>query len=101
MRMEREKHCGTVTKTGEDEYLFTAEVFDPMEIFPWICSFTGRILRLECDDPAVTAKYAEYLSQMAEAYGLDEDSTDQPFQTALWMRSHRLPRSRARLSFRP
>ena len=72
-RMEREKHCGTVTKTGENEYLFTAEVFDPMEIFPWICSFTGRILRLECDDPAVTEKYAAYLSQMAETYGLDEE----------------------------
>lgn len=76
VRMEREKHCGTVTKTGENEYLFTAEVFDPMEIFPWICSFTGRILRLECDDPAVTEKYAEYLSQMAKAYGLDAAISD-------------------------
>ena len=73
-RMEREKHCGTVQKIGKDRYLFKAEVFDAMELFPWICSFTGRILRLECDDKNVTGKYREYLAQMTVNYGLSEDT---------------------------
>ena len=71
-RLEREKRCGSVRKTGKDRYLFAADVFDAMELFPWICSFTGRILRIRCDDREVPEKYREYLSQMSVNYGLLE-----------------------------
>ena len=73
-RLEREKRCGTITKTGPDRYLFSADVYDTMEILPWICTFTGRIVRLECDNPEVLRKYHEYLAQMAAGYNKEDIS---------------------------
>ncbi len=65
-RLNREQHCTTVTKIGPERYLISADVFDPMEAFPWICSFTGRILRLSCSNEAVTKKYDDYVRQGTE-----------------------------------
>ena len=71
-RLEREKRCGNVTRTGQGRYLFAADVYDPGELLPWICSFTGRIVKLTCDDPQVLEKYREYLAQMAAYYICDK-----------------------------
>ena len=70
-RLMREKRCGTVSKVGKDRYLFSADVYDAMEMLPWICSFSGRILRLECGDRNVILKYYEYLTRMAAFYEED------------------------------
>jgi hypothetical protein len=34
-RLEREKRHGTVARTAENEWLFTADVYDAMELMPW------------------------------------------------------------------
>lgn len=67
-RLKREKRCARLTKLEEGRYLIRAEVFDPMEMMPWIFSFTGRIVRLESSDPRVQARYGQYLQGMEEQY---------------------------------
>ena len=91
-RLEREKRCGTVIKLEpcnisdadtasnqnapaaekKDRYLFSVDVHDAKEMLPWICTFTGRILRLQCDDGEVIRKYQDYLTQMAGFYQLSD-----------------------------
>ncbi len=74
-RLKREKRCGKITKTGPDRYLFSADVYDAMEILPWICTFTGRVVRLECDNPEVVRKYHDYLTQIASGYNKENFSS--------------------------
>ena len=85
-RLEREKRGGTVVKLEpvyirdadtalniydtascekKDRYLFSIDVYDPKEMLPWICTFTGRILRLQCDDGEVIRKYQDYLTHIS------------------------------------
>ena len=46
-RLEREKRCGTVEKTAENTFVFTADVFDPFEAMHWAKTFIGRIISAE------------------------------------------------------
>ena len=54
-RLKREGRGGTVTKLERNIYQYEIEVFDCNEMLPWIRTFIGRILSLEC-----TAKSVEH-----------------------------------------
>ena len=70
-RLQREKRCGTVEILDENTYKFTADVYDALEMLPWIRTFIGRIEHFSCSNPAVTARYHEDLEQMCRMYGGD------------------------------
>lgn len=46
-RLIREGEGGSVTKIAENTFLYERNVADAMEMFPWIRSFTGRIIDLK------------------------------------------------------
>ena len=73
-RLEREKRCGRVERLDERRWRFTAEVYDALEMLPWIRTFTGRIIELKCDDPRVTERFYAILAAMAALYGGDGDA---------------------------
>lgn len=68
-RLEREKRHGTVKKLDSHTYQFTADVYDAVEMLPWIRTFTGRIRHLQCSNPQVTARFQQDLAQMLLLYG--------------------------------
>jgi DNA-binding transcriptional ArsR family regulator len=68
-RLEREKRCGSVTRTADDEWLFSADVYDSMELMPWIRTFIGRIVTLECSNKDVERCFREDLEAMSAMYG--------------------------------
>jgi hypothetical protein len=68
-RLEREKRCGSVTQTAEDEWLFTADVYDSMELMPWIRTFIGRIVTLDCSNKDVERCFREDLETISLLYG--------------------------------
>ncbi len=68
-RLERERRCGTVERTGETTWRFQAEVYDPSELLPWLRTFTGRIVSLTCSDQTVVDTFRADLAQMREMYG--------------------------------
>lgn len=45
-RLEREKRRGIVEQVDEHHYRFTAEVFDTVEMLPWIRTFICRITKM-------------------------------------------------------
>lgn len=73
-RLYREKRCGTVYPIDENTYRFTAAVYDPAEMLPWLRTFIGRIVRLECSDPAVTERFYGDLAALRQAYEEGSDA---------------------------
>ena len=73
-RLHREKRCGTVTELGGGNWRFEAEVFDAMELLPWIRTFIGRIVSLKSANPEVEKRFYGDLSAMRAMYGGDADA---------------------------
>lgn len=67
-RLEQEGRGGTVTRTAPNTYLYEAEVFDCNELLPWIRTFTGRILALECSDKSVERQFYRDLQSLYRMY---------------------------------
>ncbi|MCI8485100.1 MAG: WYL domain-containing protein [Lachnospiraceae bacterium] len=72
-RLKREGRGGTITKTGQDIYQYEIEVFDCNEMLPWVRTFIGRILSLECSAKSVEQRFYQDLETMYQMYQIDED----------------------------
>ncbi len=70
-RLKREGRGGIVTKTAQNTYLYKTEVFDCNEMLPWIRTFTGRILSLECTAKSVERRFYQDLETMYQMYHID------------------------------
>ena len=68
-RLEREKRHGTVERLDGGLCRFSADVYDASELLPWLRTFIGRIVKLECSNPAVVETFCEDLRRMSELYG--------------------------------
>lgn len=68
-RLMREKRNGTVTVLDKNTYLYTADVYDALEMLPWIRTFIGRITRLDCTNKELSARFYQDLDAMASLYG--------------------------------
>ena len=55
-RLKREKRNGKVEKIGDGKYRFSIELYDSIEIIPWITSFYGYISELEMEDKKALEK---------------------------------------------
>ncbi len=75
-RLKREGRGGTITKTAPNTYRYEIQVFDCNEMLPWIRTFIGRILSLECTSKSVEKRFYNDLETMYRMYGIDENGTD-------------------------
>ena len=73
-RLEREKRCGTLERLDDTRWRFSADVFDALEMLPWLRTFIGRIIDLQCSDPQVTDRFWTDLHAMVGMYGEAEDA---------------------------
>ena len=73
-RLEREKRNGTVKKLDRCTYRYSADVYDAMEMLPWLRTFIGRVQDLKCTNANVTRTFYEDLKMMQEMYGGEEDA---------------------------
>lgn len=67
-RLEREKRCGTVEKTGDNLYTYTADVFDPNEMMHWVKSFIGRVVSVEGAGEGVIGRFRRDVERMHRIY---------------------------------
>lgn len=67
-RLEREKRCGSVKRIEDHRYLFSAEVYEPMEMFPWLRTFIGRIVSFKCSDKELEKKFYDDLEKLNQIY---------------------------------
>lgn len=72
-RLEREKRCCTIKKTGENLFTLTADVFDPNEIMHWAKTFIGRIVSIEGGSDSVRQRFYSDIYRMNRMYGGDKD----------------------------
>jgi hypothetical protein len=68
-RLVREKRCGLVVHVGEGKWRFSADVYDPLELIPWLRTFTGNVSDLQCTDESVPARFWNDLEEMMQMYG--------------------------------
>lgn len=52
-RLDAEKRCGTVERISPYSARFSADVYDGRELFPWLYSFIGHIIRVSFSDPSL------------------------------------------------
>jgi len=71
-RLEREKRNGTVEILDDHTCRYTADVYDASELLPWLRTFIGRIVKLECSDHTVVQQFWADLDRMADLYGGEE-----------------------------
>lgn len=67
-RLKNEGRGGTVTKIARNTYQYEVEVFDCNEMLPWIRTFIGRILSLECTAKSVERRFYQDLNTMYHLY---------------------------------
>ena len=67
-RLIREKRCGAVDELPDGLYRFTADVYDAAEMMPWLRTFIGRIVSLECSNKYVRETFLADLSAMENMY---------------------------------
>ena len=72
-RLKREGRGGTVTRIKRNVYQYEIEVFDCNEVLPWIRTFTGRILSLECTDKSVVQRFYRDLQTMCRMYQIEKN----------------------------
>ena len=69
-RLYRERRCGTVERIDARTYRFRADVFDTMEMVPWIRTFICRIVQMNFSNRTVENQFKTDLEQMYAMYGI-------------------------------
>lgn len=75
-RLEREKRIGMVERLSKNTCRFSADVYDPGELTPWIRTFIGRIENLACSDPLFVNRFRTDLTDLYRLYGIGGDGDD-------------------------
>lgn len=73
-RILREGRNGTLSKVDENTYRYDISVYDTTEMIPWLRTFIGRILSLECSNKAVVRTFYNDLDVLYTIYGGDSDA---------------------------
>ncbi len=72
-RLEREKRCGKVKQIDQYHFKFTADIYDAVEMLPWLRTFIGRIVKLECSNKYVIETFYSDLKDMEKMYEEDKN----------------------------
>lgn len=73
-RLNREKRGGCVTQIDAHTYRFAADVYDATELLPWLRTFMGRVVSLNCTDNSVVDTFWADLHEMGRLYGGEENA---------------------------
>ena len=72
-RIKREGRNGVLSKVDDNTYKYEISVYDTTEMIPWLRTFIGRILALECDNKSVVRTFYKDLNTLFSIYGGDTD----------------------------
>ena len=73
-RLEREKRCGNVEQLAQNTWRFIADVYDAQELLPWLRTFIGRIVSLNCSNKIVEERFWSDFALLTEMYGGDDNA---------------------------
>jgi hypothetical protein len=72
-RILREGRNGSLSKVDETTYKYEISVYDTIEMIPWLRTFIGRILSIECDNKSVVRTFYTDLDTLYSMYGGETD----------------------------
>ncbi len=75
-RLYREKRCGRVWSERKNEYIFAADLYDALEMMPWVRTFIGRIVRFSCSNKATEKLFYDDLVALQTMYATDGGEGD-------------------------
>lgn len=58
----------------ERKYKYVVDTYDAMELMPWIRTFTGRIERVESDNPELGKNSVQIWKNVCDVSGGDDDA---------------------------
>ncbi len=67
-RIAREGRHGVLTSIDDITYRYDIDVFDSTEMIPWLRTFTGRIISLECDNKTLVDTFYKDLDALYALY---------------------------------
>ncbi len=70
-RIEREGRMGKLEAVSDTLYKFSIDLYDAMEMLPWIRTFIGRIVKLDCDNPLMAVTFYKDFNLMLNMNGVD------------------------------
>lgn len=73
-RLNREKRGGTVERTGDNLYTYTAEVFDANEMMTWVKTFIGRIVSFEGLPKPLEDRFKRDIMRMQRTYSREGET---------------------------
>lgn len=73
-RLDREKRHGRIELLDNQTCRFIADVYDASEMLPWIRTFIGRIVDLQCSNKFVVKTFNDDLRHMEAIYGGETDA---------------------------
>lgn len=71
-RLMREKRCGKVEQLDEHTDRFSADVYDAVELIPWVRTFLCRITEIHFSNPDTEKQFVSDLKAMYALYGIEE-----------------------------
>lgn len=75
-RLLREKRCGEVKEIDKNTFLFSADVYDTLEMLPWIRTFICRIVSLSFSNRTAENMLKKDVEEMYLLYGVGEGEND-------------------------
>ncbi len=75
-RLEREKRIGRIEKIDETTYKFIADVYDSIELVPWIRTFICRITQMDFSNRKVENQLKSDIEETYKIYGIGEADND-------------------------
>ncbi|MDE6760789.1 MAG: WYL domain-containing protein [Lachnospiraceae bacterium] len=69
-RLKREGKGGIITHIGRNTYTYEKEVFDSNEMLPWIRTFTGRIIDINCSHDRLKNRFYGDMENMYRLYDI-------------------------------
>ena len=73
-RLEREKRHGRIEIIDNHTCKFVADIYDASEMLPWLRTFIGRIVNLQCSNDFVLKTFYEDLDRLNAMYGGDDNA---------------------------
>lgn len=73
-RLDREKRHGRIEIVDDHTCKFVADVYDASEMLPWLRTFIGRIVDLQCTNKFVMKTFYDDLNRMNSMYGGDDNA---------------------------
>ncbi len=68
---KEKRRCGKIEEIGDNKLKFSADVYDSMELVPWIRTFICRIEYISFSNKKIEKQFKEDIEKMYQMYEIE------------------------------